>query len=314
MEDAKIDLNLIPFGLNENSGELLDVSDVPKGRKCGCICPSCKTPLIARKGKVNVWHFAHASRSVYSKTERECELSFYVSVRMMARQIIGSELELDLPEYVDFVKDNHPYYDDLISLPFLISEQQSIILSDVKVEQYFLGTNVDVMGDVMGYAFIIYFTHPSRDIPLELLNARDSKIGIISISLTELPTLFFKHRRSGASYQTILFEYLTSDIASKQWVFHPRYKRKKEEAREILDQQIAQLKTCAKHEAQDNTILEEKSTYMLSVTEAPVRRLANFECVQCHVGWQDWDPSGSVCPACNTHLFRTLKSYVDDKR
>ncbi len=96
-----MDFNLIPFGLSEKDGRFLDVSKVPRGKQCGCICPSCKTPLIARHGNINEWHFAHASRTGYLKTETECEFSFYVSVRLMARQIVDDTLSMALPAYTD---------------------------------------------------------------------------------------------------------------------------------------------------------------------------------------------------------------------
>ncbi|MEC8880010.1 MAG: competence protein CoiA family protein [Pseudomonadota bacterium] len=76
-----IDLTLIPFGLRVNDDYLVDVSHVERGRRCRCICPSCKTPLIARQGDKKTWHFAHASRAVYEETHRKCEYSFFVSVR-----------------------------------------------------------------------------------------------------------------------------------------------------------------------------------------------------------------------------------------
>lgn len=86
---AEFGLNHIPFGLRESDGAIIDVYAVQRGRGCGCICPSCQTPLIARQGEEKVWHFAHASRNVYDRTAQECDFSFYVSVRFMARQLIG---------------------------------------------------------------------------------------------------------------------------------------------------------------------------------------------------------------------------------
>ena len=84
---AEFGLNHIPFGLRESDGAIIDVYAVQRG--CGCICPSCQTPLIARQGEEKVWHFAHASRNVYDRTVQECDFSFCVSVRFMARQLIG---------------------------------------------------------------------------------------------------------------------------------------------------------------------------------------------------------------------------------
>jgi competence CoiA-like predicted nuclease len=64
------DLNKIPFGLRESDNALVDVSDVQNGKQCGCVCPSCHTPLEARQGDINAWHFAHASKNVYKQLNK----------------------------------------------------------------------------------------------------------------------------------------------------------------------------------------------------------------------------------------------------
>jgi len=108
---ADFGLNHIPFGLRESDEAIVDVYAVKRGRECGCICPSCGTPLIARQGEEKVWHFTHASRHVYDRTEQECDFAVYVSVRLMARQLIGSRLTLALPDYrsrvTQYVEDLH---------------------------------------------------------------------------------------------------------------------------------------------------------------------------------------------------------------
>lgn len=37
------------------------VGEVAKGGDCGCFCPACRSPLVAKKGQINEWHFAHES-------------------------------------------------------------------------------------------------------------------------------------------------------------------------------------------------------------------------------------------------------------
>lgn len=37
------------------------VGEVAGGADCGCCCPVCRSPLIAKKGLINEWHFAHES-------------------------------------------------------------------------------------------------------------------------------------------------------------------------------------------------------------------------------------------------------------
>ncbi len=49
-------------------GEIRFVGDVPKGAGCGCFCPTCKSPLVAKQGFENEWHFAHEA----SQERPEC--------------------------------------------------------------------------------------------------------------------------------------------------------------------------------------------------------------------------------------------------
>ena len=60
-------LNLEPrliYGLRD--GDPVRDSDVASGLECNCICPECKTPLIAKKGPIK--QFAHSA-------ETDCTLS-----------------------------------------------------------------------------------------------------------------------------------------------------------------------------------------------------------------------------------------------
>lgn len=50
------------------AGEIRFVGDVPNGVSCGCICPTCGSPLVARQGRENEWHFAHEA----SQERPEC--------------------------------------------------------------------------------------------------------------------------------------------------------------------------------------------------------------------------------------------------
>ena len=63
-------------------GKLVSVDDVESGLKCGCQCPSCEAPLIARKGKHNQHSFAHASG-------HGCEYGLETSLHLAAKEILS---------------------------------------------------------------------------------------------------------------------------------------------------------------------------------------------------------------------------------
>jgi len=316
-----MDVNLIPFGLDIKDGRLVDVSEVPRGRGCGCVCPSCGTPLIARKGDLKQWHFAHATRSVYSTTERECEYSLYVSIRLMARQLIGDRISIMLPEYRDRVAERLPDCARCIDVPFTVTKQQELTLSDVEVEASFHGVPVDVYGKVDEFEFIVYFTHPGRSVPLQLYNLGKPECGIVSVSLLQVPKLFGNIQHQKDRYLDRLLAFLSTDIDSKRWVYHPRYARRQKEAESELQDKVAKFAQRQplgkrpyggrrRHGEHTAAVNVSNITIPVEPIPEPPRRLAIFECVLCHTTWQDWVPSGSVCPKCNTHLYRTVKDYL----
>ena len=58
-----MDLTLAPFRHLNSQKKLVDEHQVPSGKQCGCLCPSCHAPLIASNGKQKLWHFALDSKS-----------------------------------------------------------------------------------------------------------------------------------------------------------------------------------------------------------------------------------------------------------
>lgn len=64
------------------TGKLVNVDDVPIGNECGCFCPACKEPLIAKnQGLKRMHHFAHQSRM-------ECEYAFESMLHTLAKEKI----------------------------------------------------------------------------------------------------------------------------------------------------------------------------------------------------------------------------------
>jgi hypothetical protein len=47
------------FAARHMSGETRYVGGVPRGAACQCFCLVCGSPMLARKGLINEWHFAH---------------------------------------------------------------------------------------------------------------------------------------------------------------------------------------------------------------------------------------------------------------
>ena len=70
----------------------VSVEEVLRGLKCDCICPECKSLLIARQGEKKQWHFAHANNA-------ECAGARMTALHLWAQQIIQEEKRIMLPPY-----------------------------------------------------------------------------------------------------------------------------------------------------------------------------------------------------------------------
>ena len=300
---------LVPFGLKVEDDSYVDVADVKRGKDCGCICPSCHTPLVARQGQEKEWHFAHLTRKVDS-TDKECDFSFYVSVRMMARQVIESGITLELPELrkslVEYQKGT--YFRE----NYLITKQTEILLEDVKKEVTFSGSTVDVIGNVKGFLFIIYFTHPDRPIPVDLQISPPQNCGILEIDLKDTDQLFRgKHQREERQLDK-LKDFLQNDLESKNWIFHPREQSQEEKARLRLMERIDKYQPRTNYGYVRPMSLIDRLQYRKPKQTAPVptteinpKRSVTFECNICHSRWVATLPGLVKCPNGHDHFYAT---------
>ena len=88
------------------TGEKIGIDMANKGKNCDCRCHSCKGELVAKKGELNEWHFAHSQNS-----KKECHYSFWVVCRDLAKQIFSSKKHpLDSIRLSNDVGDTHISY------------------------------------------------------------------------------------------------------------------------------------------------------------------------------------------------------------
>lgn len=76
-------------GLDAN-GQIRFVGDVARGAECGCRCVACGAPLVARRGDVRAWHFAHEA----SQERPDC---FAGAVNLLRRLAVERFKESGLP-------------------------------------------------------------------------------------------------------------------------------------------------------------------------------------------------------------------------
>ena len=295
-----MDLTLIPFALRDLDGAFVEVAEVSRGRACGCICPSCRTPLIARRGNVKAWHFAHASRGTYASTADECAYSFFVSVRLMARQLLGASWRVHLPEFNGSIAVRDDQHSPKRRMSSRITDARQALVEDIAIEATFGDTVVDAVGRVGDVPFVVYFTHPSRPVPTELKAgaAAHGRCGVLTIALDPLLETFARHlKEATGTMREMLTRFLADDVDSKAWCFHPR--------------QAAALERALAQAAYLRETATVQATPVAGMTGHDDRRPARYECVMCKVDWVA-DEYTRQCPKCGEVLFaRQFNDHAD---
>jgi hypothetical protein len=130
------------FAYNKDK-KLTSVNDVVSGLACHCACPSCGGQLIARKGEIKTWHFAHH--------QSECANAAESALHLAAKEIVNIHSGLAFPG-----KDLLTPIDDLAT-PF----GSWVKFETVELEAPVGSLRVDCLGTVESkkYAVEIKVTH-----------------------------------------------------------------------------------------------------------------------------------------------------------
>ena len=221
LDEQGVVLNKVPFALELETGTYVDVADVSRGLKCSCICPSCKTPLSAKQGDKNTWHFAHATRGTSEKTETECEYSFYVSVTQMAKQLFSDKksVSLALPDYISEELESL----GAVATGTMITKASKVSFDILEIDTQLSKLRVDVLGEVGGFPFVINFSHPEKELNVDPGLLHGKRAGVIAIDLTNTFSLFKRQKATSiTSFKSQLAVYLFEEGGHIKWLYHPR--------------------------------------------------------------------------------------------
>lgn len=261
------DLAKIPFGFRVSDQHYVDVVDVPRGKLCGCICPSCKMPLQARQGNVNQWHFAHSSRGASKLTEKECDFSFWVSVLSMAKQIISKGGILKVPSCPKYLG-----HDEIF-----ITDEKEVQLPELEIEK----NPFDAYCCFGKYSIGIYFTTPERK--SRATHTSDQSVGVLEISLFRALKAFFDKDRS-SDFKSVIKEMLFLDVNNKKWVYHPK-----------IEYYINKL----------GGKLQDKPPYNMNFVLGGISRIKPdcYKCMHCNLKWRGIQE----CPICHNRKSQIVQ-------
>ena len=179
--------NYNPYGLRDGhvvSVEELNV-ETESGKKCNCICPRCKAPLIARiRGQIRREHFAHDGTS-------DCVGAYESALHLLVKEVIQEGAKIKLPPIVSSLTGNGFFvFDDYILSNAFVSGDTLIEPDNGKteIEKDLGGIRPDIIIEYSGKKLIIevLVTHAVDD------NKR-IKIREMGISCIEVDFSYYRH-------------------------------------------------------------------------------------------------------------------------
>lgn len=211
-----------PFGLKD--GRILAPDDVESGLACGCACPGCGAPLVAKKGPEKVWHFAH--HNVLAGLS--CVES---AIHAAAKQVLLDENWLRVPEMWIAVsrqtKSGIPH-----TLRKGLASKRTIRFDSSRAEVWETNLRPDVVGYRGDRRILIemFFTHQVDEAKRLKLRAMGLPVIEIDLSHVEVDTGFNGVR------QRVLH-----DVENKEWLFYPGELEAKAELTTTLNNAVIQI-------------------------------------------------------------------------
>lgn len=168
----------LPFGLGENN-TLIHIADVESGKKCGCICPSCRVALIAVKGEKRQHHFRH-------DTDRECKYGLESAIHLAAKQAIMEKKHITLPEHAFSISARDSKGIKHTEQAIVVQGGTVIKFDTVEEEKELHEMKLDILATKSStpLAIEIFYRHQVDE--QKLLKIRSADISALEIDLSDL--------------------------------------------------------------------------------------------------------------------------------
>lgn len=169
---------ILPFGLNEKN-ILVHIADVERGKKCNCVCPSCRTPLIARKGSKNQPHFQHA-------VDYECKSGMESAIHLAAKKMIMEKKQITLPKCDLKVSEKDSRGNEHSESKTVVEEGAVICFDSVQEEIELHGMKADILAKKGNRPIIIEIFYQHKVDDQKLAKIVETNISAIEINLSDL--------------------------------------------------------------------------------------------------------------------------------
>ncbi|MCC7037244.1 MAG: hypothetical protein IT560_08030, partial [Alphaproteobacteria bacterium] len=168
----------LPFGLNEQN-ILVHIAEVESGKKCACICPSCRAALIAAKGNLRQHHFRH-------DVDRECVTGLESAIHLAAKQLIKEKKQITLPQFVVRISGRDSRGVEHTQQETVVTHGKVIAFDTVEDEKEIHDVKADILATAGNTPLIIEIFYRHKVDEYKAQKLAKANISAIEIDLSDL--------------------------------------------------------------------------------------------------------------------------------
>lgn len=209
----------MPFGLRE--GRLFEPLQVEVGLRCGCACPGCGAPLVAKHvpSGLKVPHFSHASGSA-------CSTGLESALHLAAKQLIEEKKSLCFPR-LEAVVTRTGHTGATLERRQLLHAGGTVRLTQVRVEEAVGNIRPDLIVQAQEMEVFVEVACTSFVTPTKYKRIEAIGKAVLEIDLSDLEQLNFD--------ALALRLFVPSDHV--RWIYHPGLAAAQEELSRLLEQE-----------------------------------------------------------------------------
>ncbi len=287
----------IPFALRLSDGQLVEAGDVVAGRGCNCVCPSCGLGVVAKKGDVNEWHFAHDGHSE-AIPHSLCEVSFFSCCRQFVTDTVcrSPGLSIKTPDYV--VEEKRHGFSTVGLKDFAARE------SVIKPSNLSKDSRYDLVAHIACHTIFIHLSYPDRKLPDLPTQGPE---GVLSIDLEFIARQYKEIKSQPELLRRLTMLMFEQETDCKRWLYHPREIGVRARLRKRLETEVPELDQAAQELRR--MIVSKKGT---PIATRPVNQIppnsyernapGAFHCLLCSAKWRGHEFTDKRCSHCSSHL------------
>ena len=180
------------------NGEPAHISEVERGLQCRCTCPVCRSDLVAKQGKAQEHHFAHAKGA-------ECADAVETALHLAAKDILAKRREIVLPS----VEIAFPHS----TRRTVIAPERRYAIESVDVEQKLGSIIPDVIARIKGRELLVEITVTHGVDDGKLKKIKELGPSCLEIDLSDVQRDLSREN---------LEKMVADETAHKRWLHHVR--------------------------------------------------------------------------------------------